>query len=387
VAAPVIVLLALRIVLPWAVIRSGLSFVLAVVAATMGVSITTAWFSAEFPSILGGLSGLVVATLLARSGWGLAAEGKVTGEPEPPAVQADSAVPPPPSLLLAAFPILGVITLLAVTRIGALGLKGLLNLETPAASADLGLVGTAWISPALVVGLREILGTDMGWKMALLYVPFIIPFVVISLISIPLLRMDGGQVRRAWGESLDRLRNPAIAMAGALVLVKLMMLGNLLSPAMILGRNLGEATGQSWPWFAALLGALGAFFSGSNTVSNLTFAPIQMAIADTQNLSVALILALQSVGGAMGNMICIHNIVAVAAILGLHERGTPRKVKDGKPNAAGEEGEAGAAMPQEAEDDSHVGGVADVLRLTFGPMVVYAVLAAAVGALIRTIGM
>ena len=34
-------------------------------------------------------------------------------------------------------------------------------------------------------------------------------------------------------------------------------------------------------------------------------------------LSVPLILALQSVGGAMGNMVCINNIIAVCSVLGI----------------------------------------------------------------------
>jgi lactate permease len=65
------------------------------------------------------------------------------------------------------------------------------------------------------------------------------------------------------------------------------------------------------------LGALGAFFAGSATVANLTFAGIQDSIARTLGFDRTSILALQSVGAAMGNMIAISNIVAVGSILGL----------------------------------------------------------------------
>jgi len=75
-------------------------------------------------------------------------------------------------------------------------------------------------------------------------------------------------------------------------------------------------TGKSWPFFAPLLGALGAFFAGSATVANLTFAGIQDSIARTLGFDRTSILALQSVGAAMGNMIAISNIVAVNSILG-----------------------------------------------------------------------
>lgn len=37
-------------------------------------------------------------------------------------------------------------------------------------------------------------------------------------------------------------------------------------------------------------------------------------------LSVSLILAAQSVGGAMGNMVCINNIVAVCSVLNINNK-------------------------------------------------------------------
>ncbi len=50
-------------------------------------------------------------------------------------------------------------------------------------------------------------------------------------------------------------------------------------------------------------------------MSNLTFGPIQQQIALDTSLSVTLIQALQSVGGAMGNMVCLNNIIAVCTVL------------------------------------------------------------------------
>jgi len=68
------------------------------------------------------------------------------------------------------------------------------------------------------------------------------------------------------------------------------------------------------------LGAVGAFFAGSTTLSNLTFAGIQDSIAATLGFDRTSILALQAIGAAMGNMIAISNIVAVCSILGLVNR-------------------------------------------------------------------
>ena len=51
------------------------------------------------------------------------------------------------------------------------------------------------------------------------------------------------------------------------------------SPAYIIGDNISNAVGKGWVVFPALLGALGAFFSGSVTVSNLTFGAVQVVAA------------------------------------------------------------------------------------------------------------
>mgnify|MGYP001296061777 CR=1 FL=1 len=325
-AAPVIVALAMRIVVPWKDIRARLVFVLLAVAASVGPYLLTARFSVEFPSIVGGLAGLVGVAALAR--WRIGLPGIPAHAPPSPIqsrlVAADNGVSAPSmSLMRAAMPLSVTVLLLAVTRIDALGVKAVLNSDAGAAALPLGAaggLGEAWISPALVVGLRDILGTGTAWRMPLLYVPFILPFVVVALAAIPLLRMSRAAVRAAWSETAQRLIRPAVALVGALVLVKMMMVGGDDAPAMVMGRAMADAAGRAWPFFASLLGSLGSFFSGSNTVSNLTFGPIQLAVAGELGLDRATILALQSAGGAMGNMVCIHNIVAVAAVLGLSER-------------------------------------------------------------------
>ena len=75
--------------------------------------------------------------------------------------------------------------------------------------------------------------------------------------------------------------------------------------------------GMVWPLFAPSIGALGAFIAGSNTVSNLMFSLFQHSVAQRLAISGALIVALQAVGAAAGNMIAIHNVVAASATVGL----------------------------------------------------------------------
>jgi len=69
--------------------------------------------------------------------------------------------------------------------------------------------------------------------------------------------------------------------------------------------------------FAAPIGALGAFIAGSNTFSNMMFSLFQFATALKTGVTPGVIVALQAVGGAAGNMICIHNVVAASAVVGL----------------------------------------------------------------------
>lgn len=62
---------------------------------------------------------------------------------------------------------------------------------------------------------------------------------------------------------------------------------------------------------------LGSFFSGSTTVSNLTFGGIQLIAAKNIGVSHTAMLALQATGGSAGNGICLNNIIAACTVVGL----------------------------------------------------------------------
>jgi lactate permease len=85
--------------------------------------------------------------------------------------------------------------------------------------------------------------------------------------------------------------------------------------------------GSAFPALSATVGALGAFIAGSNTVSNMMFSQFQFEVAQTLNVSSVVVIALQAVGAAAGNMIAIHNVVAASATVGLlgREGATLRK--------------------------------------------------------------
>lgn len=92
---------------------------------------------------------------------------------------------------------------------------------------------------------------------------------------------------------------------------------SLLSMPITMAHGAADVMGQVYPLFAPTVGALGAFLAGSNTVSNLMLSQFQFETAGLLSVSGALMVAIQSVGAAAGNMIAIHNVVAASATVGL----------------------------------------------------------------------
>jgi lactate permease len=339
-AAWVLPLLAFSLLVTWKEIRSNLAFIYFSIAAGVVPMFLLSLVNYEFPAVVGGLIGLVLTVALARGRVGLSSEEKES------MVVDSSQAPSTRAVVKALFPIWGTVLVLLATRIPALGLRGLMTAASPALNLPLGSLGSFSISPALVVNLRGIFGTDTHWTHQILYVPSLIPFVLISIISWFLLSPPPGTGKKVWHDAAGAIKNPVLALLGALVFVRLLMVGGEKSSVMLIGHSLATATGEWWQYLSAYLGALGAFFAGSCTISNLTFGPIQDAIASRMGLERTTVLALQSVGGAMGNMVAIHNVVAVCSVLGLR-------------NVEGE-----------------------ILKKTFGPMLLYGGIAALFGSLI-----
>ncbi|MBT8144967.1 MAG: L-lactate permease [Gammaproteobacteria bacterium] len=311
VAALVVPPLALRMVVDWTTLRRNLGFVYLSVLACVVPYVALARFNYEFPALIAGMTGLFICIVSARLGVGLTA-----------AVDADEnrRKLPRGQLVKALFPLWATVLVLLVTRIEQLGLKTLLNDATPVLQANLGQLGQLSTSATLVLTVNDILGTPVSWVYQALYVPALVPFFLVSVLAFGVYRLDKATIGRIASETYQRMSHTIVALLGALVMVQLLMMGGDEAMVIIIGEGFASAAGSSWQLFAPLLGALGSFFSGSATISNLTFAGIQEAIAADLRLDRTVILSLQSVGAAMGNMVCINNIVAVCSILGLHNK-------------------------------------------------------------------
>jgi lactate permease len=222
-------------------------------------------------------------------------------------------------MLARTFPIWAVVVLLIVTRIEEIGLKEQLKKTEPSFSIYFGSYGTFSVSASLVLSLTNILSyPNLNWSYQLLYVPCLIPFILVSVLTMIVYRKDMKSSPLDIAKTAARrLKNPAYALMGALVLVQMLIRSGTAAPAFILGTILADWFEQAFVIICPLLGCLGAFFSGSTTVSNLTFASIQRIAAESIGVSTTTMLALQAVGGSCGNGVCLNNIIAGCAIVGL----------------------------------------------------------------------
>ena len=72
-------------------------------------------------------------------------------------------------------------------------------------------------------------------------------------------------------------------------------------------------TGAFYPFFAAVIGWLGVFLTGSDTSSNALFGSLQKITAQQLHLDPVLIATANSTGGVMGKMIDAQSIVVATA--------------------------------------------------------------------------
>lgn len=263
----------------------------------------------EFPSLLGGLLGLAI--LIPATKAGFLVPKKTWDFPEKGSWEKNW---------------VGSITMDSTTKTGKISIFkawtpymiiGLLLVITRVRSLPFG----NWVKSASI-NYSDLFGTTVSGTVDPLYNPGIMPFILVALLCIPLFRMKRKQVGAAWTEAVRRMKNPLIALVFAVPMVRIMMQsGN--NTEGIVGMPIAMATAMTnifrgaWPLIDSFIGALGSFMSGSNTVSNMLFSLFQYSIADQLGISTVLIVSLQNIGGAMGNMICVHNVIAACATVGL----------------------------------------------------------------------
>ena len=223
-----------------------------------------------------------------------------SAEPNEPAAP-DAAAPRRLGALSAWAPYAVVGLLLLLTRLPSLPLKDALS--------------------GAVLRWPDLFGSGISASVA----PFFLPgavFIAASLFAAALHRMDRGQAARALGASFRSTARASVALVFTVPMVQVFLnTGDAASghPSMPIALAEGAArlAGSAWPFFAPFIGGLGAFVAGSNTVSNMMFSLFQFGVGQRLSLDPGWVVALQAVGGAAGNMICVHNVVAASAVAGL----------------------------------------------------------------------
>ncbi|HEX9049342.1 MAG TPA: L-lactate permease [Anaeromyxobacter sp.] len=132
---------------------------------------------------------------------------------------------------------------------------------------------------------------------------------VAALLSGLALRMSAAQWREAVSRTMHRMKVPV------LVIGQVLALGYLTRYAgtdAVLGLAFTSA-GWAYPFFAAYLGWLGVFLTGSDTASNALFGSLQRITAQQLHLNEVLIVATNSTGGVMGKMIDAQSIMVASA--------------------------------------------------------------------------
>jgi lactate permease len=266
----------------------------------------------EFPSLLGALMGLAIVVPAAKAGflqpkdkWDFPdksewdADWTGTIEIKDTGVRADF------GLARAWAPYLFIALLLVVTRVESIGLKKILTAE--------GVTSFKWL---------DMFGSGVdSISISPLYVPGTI-FVIVSAVTYFLHRMTGPAYQRAWSQSIRTTLAASVALVFTVPMVQVFLnsgggAASLEAMPKVLAGGVACAAGDAWPIFSTFIGGIGAFVAGSNTISNMTFAQFQWLVAGKIGVDQQWVVALQAVGGAAGNIICIHNIVAASAVVGL----------------------------------------------------------------------
>lgn len=302
-------------------------------------------FGPEFPSIFGGVIGLVIVITAVKLGF---LQAKTPWDFTPPQSadvcngevknsnntendktillgQNNLSI----SLFVAWLPYLCVAALLILTRLTSLPFKSWLN--------------------GLSINFTNILGTEISASVQPLYLPGTL-FAAVAILTVFLHKLPIQRAFGVWKSSAASLMPTIVALGASVPMVRIFINSGVneagLTSMPLELANLAVSTfNNAWPFVAPFVGALGSFIAGSATFSNMMFASLQQSAALQTSSDPVTILALQMLGANAGNMICVVNVVAAASVV----------------NLVGKEGQ--------------------IIRMTIGPMLAYVLLSGTVASL------
>jgi lactate permease len=117
---------------------------------------------------------------------------------------------------------------------------------------------------------------------------------------------DGGVLRQI---TTNTLRSAVPSSIGIASLVSMALIMDHSGMTYLLAEGISQSVGAAFPFFSPLIGVLGAFMTGSNTNSNVIFAPLQKEAAELIGISVFIILGAQTTGGSLGSMLAPAKVI------------------------------------------------------------------------------
>ncbi|MEK4026265.1 L-lactate permease [Sporosarcina sp. FSL W7-1283] len=186
---------------------------------------------------------------------------------------------------------------------------------------------------AITLKFEDMFGSGITTVSTPLFLPGFF-FIVASLFGYFFHRMKPREYLSAWKSSFITAVTAGVALIFAVPMIKIFLNTSLAAGKaaadstsligenmpLVLAESVSVVAGDFWPLVAPIVGALGAFIAGSNTFSNMMFSLFQFGAAGNIGLDTTqagIVVAMQAVGGAAGNMICVHNVVAASATVGL----------------------------------------------------------------------
>ncbi|WP_218922422.1 L-lactate permease [Fuerstiella marisgermanici] len=286
-------------------------------AMTVPSVLTAMFLGPQFPSLFGGLIGLTITVAAARRGflipagtpWQFADRNSwptdwTAFNASDPTEELDARQPVSQlSLRQAWTPYLILAVLLVLFSLPQLPIKG-------------------WVThPSVVLSVTNLFDTPAKLDSKPLALPGTI-FVIVSVAAFFLHRMAVGQFRTAISDSFRTTARASVALVFTVPMVQIFLgtkggAAGLPEMPLMLAQQMSELAGKAWPLLAPLTGGLGAFVAGSNTISNMMLSKFQFGVGQQIGVDPFWVVALQAVGGAAGNTICVHNVVAASAVAGL----------------------------------------------------------------------
>lgn len=281
-------------------IFTGLSF-------AVPMLLTSIFIGYEFASLLGALISMAITVVAAKYGFLVPKENWDFGNPNEWSKDwlATSKVTPVAEskmpLLKAWTPYLLIAAILVITRIPQLGIKGLLTSGAP-----------------FVIKINNILGFEnLDWSLKWAYLPGTF-FVIVAVITNLMHKMNFESIKQSWKDTLSQISGAALALLFGLALVEIMKYKNADAVSMMdqMANAIAMVGKDLYVFISPFIGILGAFVSGSATVSMNLFTNLQFNTAELLQLPTVFIISMQCVGAAVGNMVCINNAVAASATIG-----------------------------------------------------------------------